>query len=136
MRPHSIGMFDKLYLGALAASVVNTLLSFRQTQEMLAADPATAGVGSGLLIGATAFSIAISLLLWYFISRRASNVAKWILVVFTVIGLLFLPASVGLLDTLPLILTLAITALQLAALYYLFQPDAKAYLAGDTRAGS
>lgn len=102
-------------------------------QEAVASDPALTGLGSGFLVGTTVFSLAVMLLLWYFVSRRASNIARWILVVFTLLGLLFLPGSLGLFGTLATILTLAITALQLAAIYYLFQPDAKAFFAGGAR---
>ncbi len=132
MRPQSIRMFDYLFLGSLALSVLNFLLSVGDAEAQFAADPAAAQFGPGLLIGAFAVSMAISLLLWFLISRKASNIAKWILIVFTVIGLLMLPASIGALPPVALVLTLAITALQLAALFYLFKPDAKAYLAGET----
>lgn len=132
MRPNSIRMFDYLFLGSLALSVLNFLLSMGDAEAQLAADPATAQFGSEALIGVFAFSMLISLLLWFFISRKASKIAKWILIVFTVIGLLMLPASIGTLPPVALVLTLAIAALQLAALFYLFKPDAKAYLAGET----
>lgn len=130
MRPHSITMFDKLFLGSLALGVVNSLLSYGQMRDVIAADPMLAGSGTGFIIGSIVFSLGLSLLLWYFISRRASNVAKWILVVFTVLGLLFLPSSLGMFGTLSTVLTLAVTALQIAALVFLFRPDAKAFFAG------
>lgn len=132
MKPQSIKMFDYLFLGSLALGIVNFLLSLGDAQAQLAADPATAGFGSGFLIGVFAFSILISLLLWYFISSRGSKIAKWILIIFTVIGLLMLPGSLGTLPALPLILTLVITVMQLAAIFFLFKPDAKAYLEGET----
>ena len=132
MKPQSIRMFDYFYLGALALGVVNFFLSIGDTRAQLAADPSTAGLGEGFLYGSIAFSVLISLLLWYFVSRRASNVAKWILVVFFVIGVLFIPSSLATLSTVPMLLTLVTTALQAVAVFYLFRADAKAYLKGET----
>ncbi|MEM7665305.1 MAG: hypothetical protein AAF250_05570 [Pseudomonadota bacterium] len=124
MRPQSIDTFDKLYLGALVVGLLNYLVSWDTMMEELAAT----GFGMVFAIITAGISYGISLLLWYFISRRASNVAKWILVVLTVIGLLFIPFGLIEAPILELILTLVITAMQIAAIYFLFRPDAKAYL--------
>ena len=131
MKPQSIKMFDYLFLGSLALGILNFLLSWGDMEAQMAADPATAQMGTGFLIGIFAFSMLVSLLLWYLISSRGSKIAKWILIIFTVIGLLMLPASLGTLAPLAMVLTLVITAMQLAALFFLFKPDAKAYLAGE-----
>lgn len=130
MRPHSITMFEKLFLASLVLGAINFFVSMPAMREQLAADPnAAAMVGDNFLIGVFIFSMLISLLLWYFISRRASNIAKWILVVFFVVGLVMLPGSLGALPALPLIVSLLSTVLQGAAIYFLFRPDAKAWFA-------
>jgi uncharacterized membrane protein len=132
MRPASITRFDQLYLGALALGIVNTVLAYDATMTQLEADPdvAAAGMaGPGVIIGAFAFGFAISLLLWFFISRRASGIAKWVLVVFTVIGTLMLPLSLTAVPLVQLIVTLVITAMQIGAVWYLFRPDARAWFA-------
>jgi len=130
MRPASIIRFDQLYLGAIALGIINTVLAYDSTMAQLEADPAIAAVGMagpGVIIGLSAFSFFISLLLWYFISRRASTVAKWILVVLTVIGLLGIPAALMMAPLMQTIITLVISAMQVGALWFLFRPDAKSW---------
>ena len=77
MRPKSIELFEKVYLGAIALGLVNTFLSWSQVNAMLA-DPRmqSAGVGNGTLVFGVVVGVLIPILLWYFIARRASNVAK------------------------------------------------------------
>ncbi|MEM9500212.1 MAG: hypothetical protein AAF941_00070 [Pseudomonadota bacterium] len=124
MRPQSIGMFDKLYLGGLLVGLLNYVISWDSIMSELAGS----GFGVAFAVITASIGYGISLLLWYFISRRASNIAKWILVALTAIGLAFMPF--GLIGTpiLELVLSLVITAMQVGAIYFLFQPDAKDYL--------
>ncbi len=134
MRPESIVMFERLYLGALALGVVNLALSWSSTQEYMANDPAVAaaGLGSGFFISTTLMGFAIPLLLWYFIAKRGSNIAKWILVVlfgFGLISMLFsFSTMMAMRGTIGLIGVLLLTALQAGAVYMLFKPDAVAWL--------
>lgn len=130
MRPASIIRFDQLYLGALALDIVKVFLVYDDTLAELEADPAVAELGMatpGFLIGASAFGFAISLLLWYFISRRASSVAKWIMVVLTAISLVGIPLALVGAPLMQSIITLVITGMQIASLWFLFRPDAKAW---------
>ncbi|AUX69142.1 hypothetical protein CHX26_06190 [Porphyrobacter sp. HT-58-2] len=130
MRPASIIRFDQLFLGSIALGIGNTILNYNSTMAELEADPAVAELGMatpGFLIGASAFGFAISLLLWYFISRRASTVAKWIMVVLTVIGLVGIPLALVGAPLMQSIITLVITGMQIASLWFLFRPDAKAW---------
>lgn len=134
MRPTSIAQFDRYFLASLALGLINSVLSYRANVALLEADPALAqtGFGSGFVVTVVLFALGIPLLLWYFISRRASNIAKWILVVMTGLGLpLMIP-------TLPdmaerggptLFITVVLTALQLLAISYLFRQDARDWLA-------
>jgi drug/metabolite transporter (DMT)-like permease len=78
-----------------------------------------------------AISLLIPLLLWYFIARRASNIAKWILVVMTLLGLLFVNLDPGQLGSLAGIASLAVTILQLVAIVLLFRADARTWLSDD-----
>jgi len=130
LRPNSIVQFDRFYLGSLVLAVINSAFSMKDTLS----DPriASSGLGLGFLVGVQVFSFALILLLWFFISRNASNVAKWILTVLTVVGVLMtipnLPtlAGRGLLSTAAVV---AITGLQIIAVVFLFRPDAKAWFA-------
>lgn len=132
-QPQSIQNFSRLFLISLAIGIANAVLSWGKTNEMLAADPTTAGFGGGFIIGVVVFGMGIPLLLWYFIAKRASNVAKWILVILTVLGLLVLPGTftqASAMGPVWLALSLMTTILQLAAIYYLFRADAVAWLKG------
>ena len=133
MRPQSIVRFEQIYFAAMAVSLANTLVSFESTQSQLASDPASSqlGLGSGFLIATLAFSIGIMLLLWYLIARRASNVAKWILVVITGLGLAMMVgngSALAAMAPLAMVLTLVSSALQIASLVFLFRRDATEWL--------
>ena len=134
MRPKSIVMFERLFLASMAISLVVAVIGYDQIERVAATDPALRqfGLGSGLLIGVIAASYAIYLLLWYLIAHRAVNVAKWVLVVFVAFGVAssvpaILKAQMGYMT----MLSLAAYALEIAALVYLFQADAKAWFRGD-----
>lgn len=132
MRPPSIVKFDQLYLGTIVIGLIGLAVNWEVSMAQLEANPGLTQLGwspSGILIGMYGFSIAISLLLWYFISRRASNVARWILVVVTGYGLITLPFSLFMvaLPLATLIIALLGAALQIAMLWFLFRPDAAAW---------
>ena len=133
MRPQSILMFERLFLASLAGSLLGFVLTYDEVMGTLANDPALReiGLGSGFILGVTAGGYALYLLLWYLIAYRASNVAKWILVVLTVIGVLaMVPSLAGPWGAMQL-LSLAVCALEVAAVVYLFRADAVAWLKGE-----
>lgn len=132
MRPQSIIRFEQLYLGSLALGILNYFLSYDSMIEQLEADPAIAQMGFaslGFVLGTAVFSYAISLILWYFIARRANNVLRWVLLILTVFGLISLPTSLGTLPVVSMVLTLILTAMQLVALFFLWRPDANEWFA-------
>ncbi|NVD44521.1 hypothetical protein [Qipengyuania atrilutea] len=133
MRPNSIRIFEKLFLGSLVIGLINAVLSFAQISETLAADPATEGMGTGLMVTTLVITFGINLLLWYFVARKASNIAKWILVAFTILGLLFLPSSLAQTGGLTMVLSLVVTAMQVISVVFLFRQDAKVWFAGAAR---
>lgn len=137
MKPPSIARFEQLYLGGFALGLVATALSWRGNTERLAADPRTASVSGWFVPATTALTIVITLLLWYFIARRGSVVAKWIAVIFIALGLL---GGIGNLMTLlgghspnvpASLLSLVVTLMQVAAAVMLFRPDARLWF-GET----
>jgi len=133
MRPASIVMFERLFLASLAVSLVSVIIGFDTMVDQLAREPATAqfGLGGGFLGGAMALGFAISLLLWFFIAHKASTVAKWILIVLAVFGLISVPAMLAGPWDATVLLGLASYALEIAALVYLFRDDAKAWFKGE-----
>lgn len=132
MRPSSIELFGKVYLGAIAIGLVNAVLSWSQVSAMMA-DPRmqAAGVGTGTLVFGLVIGIIVPLLLWFFITRRASNVAKWIYVVLTALGLFsFLSALANPMVPKGLVTVLGALAigLQVYGAWLLFRPDSAAWL--------
>lgn len=137
MRPASIVMFERFFLASLALSVISVVLGYGAMMDELGREPALAqmGIGGGLVIGVVALGLVINLLLWFLIARKASNAAKWILVILTALGLASsLPSALGGPWNLMTILGLASYALEIAAIVYLFKDDAKAWLKGEWNA--
>ena len=60
------------------------------TIARLAENPDTAALGSTATVaagGMIAVGVVVALVLWFFIARRGSNIARWILVIFTVFAI-------------------------------------------------
>ena len=140
VRPHSIIRFERFFLASLVLSLINMIISFSHSMKLLNADPIIGGTNYAavMLILTLGISLGIQLLLWFFIARKASNVAKWILVVLTVLGIVTSIPSLGALASQGIgILTIAviITSLQIIAVIHLFRPDAKAWLESGGKTG-
>jgi hypothetical protein len=136
MRPKSITMFDRLFLGSLVLGIVNYVVAYDTIMAQITADPALAAsglAGPGFIIATAIFSYAISLLLWFLISRKASTIAKWVLVVMSAFGLLFLPSSLASAPMLEAVLAGTVTAMQIAAIIFLFMRDARDWFANKGR---
>ena len=88
MRPISIVNFERCYLGAIVVGLVNSFISIPVMMRTPKVAQAAATFGPGFLYGSILFGIVVTLLLWYFAARRASVVAKWIIVVFFAFGVL------------------------------------------------
>jgi uncharacterized membrane protein YeiB len=133
VRPKSIQRFDIFYLAALALGLVNTALSWNTTMATMQAEASTAAIATPVMLGSLVIGFGISLLLWFFTSRKRSTIAKWILVVFFVLGvlsLLFTLMNGQFPGGLPGVLSVVATVLQAAAIFMLFQPDAVAWFKG------
>lgn len=131
-RPQSIVRFEQLYLGSLAFGLVAGIFNWSASLDMFQADPNIAMFGAGFLIGSMVIGIAISLLFWFFIARKRSKVAKWILIVFFGFGLISLPFSIFSVPLALMIPTIVNTILQGLAVFMLFRPDAIAWFNGET----
>lgn len=133
MRPNSVILFERLYLASLAIMAINFFLSYDGIVAQIQRDPAMErlGWGAGMAISIYAVSLAVSLLLWFFAAHRRSVIAKWILVIFAVIGVLSLSGTFSTISGTQLIAPLLVTALQVAATILLFRADAKSWFAGN-----
>ena len=100
-------------------------------------DPAVAPMveSAVIFVGvALGFGFALSILLWYFTARKASNIAKWIYV--AVMGFGAVSTLTSLNDpTSPMGFALAIslvsTALTALSIFFLFRPDARVWFGKD-----
>ena len=91
MRPTSIVNFERVVLLSIVLGIVNTVLIW----DRLTAAVQASGLGTGMAIAIQVITIAIYLLLIWFIARKASNVARWIYVVLAAIGLVFGALGLG-----------------------------------------
>jgi hypothetical protein len=128
MRPPSIVNFTRVVLLSLAIGIVATWLSWDKLQAAIAATGS--GMSTGVVLGIQGVTIALYLLLIWFISAHGSPVAKWIYVVLCVLGLVF--GLIGFRQTLaygtlPALLAAVQYILSIISLWLLFRPDSKAW---------
>ena len=139
MQPESIRKFTLFYLGALIVSLVGTFVGYDVLMAQIEAQSAATGLamGSGSIIAGIVLNVAITLLLWYLVARKGFVIAKWIIVLFFLFTLLTSISGVfagGLAVHEGLgLLSIVLTA---AAVYFMFQPDAKAWFSGDRTTAS
>ena len=135
-RPPSILWFERLYLGGVAVNLTNTLVNWSSLQEQVAATPNSELLPSWFMGATIAIGIGISLLLWYFVARRGSVVAKWIVTIFFALGLIGILRTLGADMAAPGtgIFAVAVLALQAGAVFMLFRPDTKAWFGGGAAA--
>ncbi|WP_019517192.1 hypothetical protein [Sphingomonas sp. Mn802worker] len=134
-RPASIVTFERLYLASLAVSLIAWAVDWPNMQARLASNPQTKPFGWMLFV-MLGLNVVVTLLLWFFTTRRASVVAKWIVVVLaglSALRFLFnLPALLGgAISATSLILSVLTTGLSIAAAAMLFRIDARAWFGED-----
>ena len=128
MRPKSIILFERLVLIGLAIGILNAFLVSGRMEALMAGQPKAMTMSTVYTV--QAITIALYLLLLWFISRKGSPIAKWIYIVLAALGL-----AVGVLGLgqamqfgiVPLIINLIQYAITIASIYLLFRPDAKAW---------
>lgn len=131
-KPPSITRFEQFYWGSVAIGLLNAALNWQTSKALLAANPVLANAG-WILPVTQIVGLVIAVLLWFFIARRPSVVAKWIQVVFAGFSVLGLLRAVFMLAmgraplSLPVVVGLVASILYIAAAVMLFKPDAKAW---------
>ncbi len=132
-KPPSIARFEQFYWASVIIGLINTALNWGRAQAMLATNPLTTNAG-WILPLTQVIGLGIAVLLWFFIVRRPSVVAKWVQVVFAAIGVfslvmaLFAILTGGAAVGTQVVLGLIANALYIAAAVMLFKPDAKLWL--------
>jgi hypothetical protein len=127
LRPQSIIRFEQLYLGGTAISLLTQLLN----AVGLLGFNGTDGMSPFALLILMAVGYGLTFLFWYLIARRASNIAKWLLVVITLLGMIgTVPLLAMMFSSSPLeaLLTTLVTLLQFVAVVFLFRRDAADWL--------
>lgn len=141
-RPPSIVRFEQLYWASTILGWINTALQWSTAQAAFASNPVLSRQG-WMLPTTTLASVAIAFLLWYFIARQASVVAKWVQVVFAAFAALSILSAVYFFAVgnapplLPSLLGIVANLLYVGAAVLLFRPDARAWFgeeAGDAEA--
>lgn len=134
MQPESIRKFTLFYLGSLVVSLVATFVGYDVQLAQAEAQAAATGLAmsGGTVLAGIALYVAITLLLWYLVARKGFVIAKWIIVLFFLLTLVtsisgIFAGGLAVHEGLSL-LAIVLTA---AAVYFLFQPDAKAWFSGD-----
>ena len=138
LRPASIVTFERCYLGAWLIGLINTIVNWNATIAAVQASPASAQLGPSfgvtMLVGGLVIGAVVTFALWYFVARRGSEVAKWVVIVFFAIGLVFFLLGLlrsGLSLGLAGVVTIVQIVLQGIAVAMLFRPDTKPWF-GET----
>lgn len=130
LRPKSIVQFELVYWAIILLGLVNTALGWSDMLASVQVQRMIAQVGAASVYISVLFGVGLQLLLWYFIARRGSVIAKWIFVILTAATLLFtIPGLVSGGDGAPLIavINVALAVLQVIAIVLLFRADARAW---------
>jgi hypothetical protein len=127
-------MFERLFLASTALGLISLLVSYDALRAFAIANGTSPGAefvgGFGGLLW--------NLLMWFFIARRASNIAKWIFVVMMALGLVFMAIGAQWSFDLGVTYILSVglvTVLQVIATVYLFRRDAVAWLKSGGKSG-
>lgn len=139
MRPRSILLFERLYWVGIAISIVSAVWSYFNITRLMPMLPPGAPAGVAAMVpvmvaGSAAVGILIKLLLWYFAARRASNGARWILVILFALALIgivrSLFASAVRLAGPSIMMAVVVVVLEGACVWLLFRPDADLWFRG------
>lgn len=136
MRPKSIIYFEILCFVLVGLMLAYRILTFSAVAKSLQGAAQTSGLpgdAAGMAIAAAAVSSTIYLLLWFFIARRASMIAKWIFVALTIANFVNLAALATRWEAVPrwhATIAVLIAVVGLGALALLFRPDAREWFSG------
>lgn len=126
-RPASVARFEVLFIGTLVLGVVGSALQFEQFAAL-------GGVGMVITFQAIILGLMLALVLW--ISRKRSNVGRWVLVALFSIGLPFsLPQIMAVLEmnVIAGVVMSGQLVLQVVALVFLFTAESRHWFSRDAR---
>ena len=129
-RPKSIRWFDRLYFVSLFPSLAEAILYYVTASHQGGRHSVTPSIRVVIFV----VMYGISLINWFYISRRGSSFAKWWWMAMFMLDAILLPWHVdrlkhGVLPTLRLMIAATDWMLLIPATIMLFRPDAKAWFA-------
>jgi hypothetical protein len=127
-RPKSIVQFELIYWAVILLGLINTALGWSDMIASVQVQRMIAQVGSASVYATVLFGVVLQLLLWYFVARRGSVIAKWIFVLLTAATILFsVPTLLGGTSgsVAMTVINIALVVLQLVAVVLLFRADAR-----------
>ncbi len=141
MRPQSIVRFKKLYLAKIVLGVIATLWGLNGVRN--AAPGMAVILSSQLVVGALVVGLigglVIELVLLHLVVRRASDLARWIVVLFFAVSLVSLIFGIvkGTFFTLGSYpVSLLAFAISAGSVWFLFQPDAVRWFKGEAQSST
>lgn len=130
-RPQSILNFERFFWASMVVGVIGTYFAWPRIEAALEKSGSPVGLAAAVIV--LAFFGTISVGLWYGIARRASNIVRWIYILWMGFGsgstLLSLLDPQTPRDT-AMAFSLASTALTVASIVCLLSGDAAAWLKG------
>ncbi|EZP52650.1 hypothetical protein [Sphingomonas sp. RIT328] len=129
-KPPSIARFEQFYWASVILGLVNAGLNWSKSQAVLAANPMLAKA-TWFLPASQVLGLTIAVLIWYFVARRPSVIAKWVQVVFAALGAFGLLSALALLAmgrsamSAQIALGFVANMLYIAAAVMLFKSDAR-----------
>ncbi|UVO49501.1 hypothetical protein M0208_02850 [Sphingomonas sp. SUN019] len=137
IRPRSILLFERLFLASLLLWCVLQAMTWDYRVALLATNAILATPAAAMATVVLAI-LAVSVAVWYFVARRSSRIAKRAAVALAVcsaitfiFGLIAI-GQPGLPGPTIKLLSVAVSALCVAAAVPLFRPDAKTWFGEDT----
>lgn len=121
MRPQAIVHFEIVAIISLVMSQIFNFLTREKMTEI-------SGVPSSLAAEIVIFVFTLGLILW--ISRLASNFARWLFIIFTILAYLLLAVVIPEILALGAIAAFsfpALTVLNIAAIYFLLSAEGRAW---------
>ena len=81
-KPSAIAWFERLYVLGILLATVSLIATWNETMSSGGDDGAILSLMSGVMV---ALIYVLNFLFWFFIMRRHSNIARWVLSVLTVV---------------------------------------------------
>lgn len=118
-RPRSVELFEVMYLVSLGIGLILSSLSWGYLTQI---------AGAGFVLFVQAGTLLFVLVLVLLVSRKGSNIARWVLVVMFVLGAIaYIPSAAWMFAINPITAVLAAIqiAFQVIGMWYIFSSDAK-----------